>query len=498
LQLFQQYDIQLRTSCESCSAHSSSTNQWYAYNPTNLVQMIMSGNQNQNILANAHAQHLAAVHAQAIANGLATHPPANGHIIYQSRLCTDCWLYWKKFGSFKFARPNRQIHKCSVNGCGREFKLKQALVKHCGVAHGYFPKPAVSNTAGQTNNQRTSMMRNRTSFYLYTTPMTHAARLVCTGAIKLKRLARKPFKAVDLTELNREWQKDSRRSITQLYEQSKNKAKKIRRLTVELISVISKCRIRKVNKLKNIESIKKLSNENKSKEPLVNGNSNGHPGEHMNEDDEARASDEEENLVIEEPTEKPEFLKYFDKKCSSPSHVPERIIFPRPSQGRLFYKSLQHVCIFNLKIKNFFHLEQLNKFHLNLISQTRKRTHEQSSGISDSLNTSSSANLRSSSLNQNGDNSISNDSSPQSKRTLLSSNSNNQQSISGSNKLINQRNNNQVNTNKPNTLSASSTNLNTPNKQQMRMPQKSIKPIQSINLLNAPEEIYYQAVQEFQ
>lgn len=75
------------------------------------------------------------------------------------------------------------------------------LVKHCGIAHGYFAKPA--NPAGQ-NNQKPQPIRNRTAFYLYSTPMTKAARNVCTNTIKLNKLARKPFKLVDLSELNKE------------------------------------------------------------------------------------------------------------------------------------------------------------------------------------------------------------------------------------------------------------------------------------------------------
>ncbi len=133
---------------------------------------------------------------------------SNSHINFQARLCADCWTYWKKHHAFKFpnARQERlnqlknQVHKCSVNGCGREFKLKQLLVKHCGTAHGYFAKTSLP--PGQ-NSPRPSAIRNRTSFFLLTTPMTKAARLVCPGAIKLNKLSRKPFKLVELAELNK-------------------------------------------------------------------------------------------------------------------------------------------------------------------------------------------------------------------------------------------------------------------------------------------------------
>ena len=99
-----------------------------------------------------------------------------------------------------FTKENRD-QKLIIDLKLKEFKLKQLLVKHCGIAHGYFAKP--QTPVGQ-NNQRPQPIRNRTAFYLYTTPMTKAARFVCTNTIKLNKLARKPFKLVELSDLNKE------------------------------------------------------------------------------------------------------------------------------------------------------------------------------------------------------------------------------------------------------------------------------------------------------
>jgi hypothetical protein len=82
----------------------------------------MSGNTNASLLANAHAQAV-----QNLANSNPTTNANNSTHLYQPRVCAECWTYWKKFASFKFpnARQERlnqlknQIHKCSVNGCGR-------------------------------------------------------------------------------------------------------------------------------------------------------------------------------------------------------------------------------------------------------------------------------------------------------------------------------------------------------------------------------------------
>jgi hypothetical protein len=90
----------------------------------------------------------------------------------------------------------------------------------------------------------------------------------------------------------------------------------------------------------------------------------------------------------------------------------------------------------------------MNKFYANLMSQNRKRTHD-ASNVNGEANT-----------NGKGEHGQT-ETSPVSKRTLLNSNQSIKAGLNG--------------------------------KQSMRMPQKSIKPTQSINLLNAPEEIYYAA-----
>lgn len=391
VQLFNQYDTQLKSSCESCGTPNTSTNQWYAYNCTTVTQLIMSGNHNPAVLANAAAQ-LAA-----------QNPNQSNHIHYQARLCADCWTYYKKFHAFKFpnARQERlnqlknQVHKCSVNGCGREFKLKQLLVKHCGIAHGYFAK---TNLPPGQNSPRPSAIRNRTSFYLLTTPMTQAARLTCTSAIKIKKLGRKPFKLVDLSELNKEWTKDAKRNIESILAEYKKKKFEKRLLSKDLIAVIAKSYAKVLRKKKQAER------------RLANGQLNGQHDENSQEDE----NSEDDELVIEDDSEvKPEFFAYFENKCTEPCFVPEKLIWVKPDK------------------------ETMNKFYENLAQQNRKRPLEGQNGEG-----------MANGKTENG----SADTSPMSKRQ------------------------NATNGVKP-----------------ARMAQKSGKPVQSMNLTNAPEEIYYVA-----
>ena len=441
VQVFNQYDVILRQSCESCGCPNTSTNLWYAYNPTDLVKHIMTGGGNG---AN-HPQTLANAQAQAIANILANNPAqanANGgniHI-YQARLCADCWAYWKKFAQFKYpnARQERlnqlknQVHKCSVNGCSKEFKQKQLLIKHCGVAHGYFPK---ANNPPQADG-RPQVIRNRSAFFLLTTPMTKAARLVCLSTIKMRRLAKKPFKLVELSELNKEWAKEAR-NITLILEEIEKKRKenpkKVKKLDVPRIDVIHKNRVRQVR------ATKVTNGEGGG---ATNGGMNGHQNGNGAAADEENSND----LVIdndgaaESDETKPDYFKYFEQKCTEPCYTPEQFLFPKPTS------------------------EQVNKFFNNIMTQNRKRTLEQANNVSG--NTSSGEKLTNgSSTNTDSD------SGPVSKKS-------NNVVVSSNGQL-----NNGIAKQAPNNA-----------KQTVRPSQKNNKPLQSINLPNSPEEIYYVAL----
>ena len=127
----------------------------------------------------------------------------------------------------------------------------------------------------------------------------------------------------------------------------------------------------------------------------------------------------------------------------------------------------------------YFLKDQINKFHLNLMSQNRKRPHDQTSS-----QTSNGENGGNASQTNGG--SGSNDSSPLSKRTLMSDTVNNSNS---KNSAQNLKNNTTTNNNLKTT---GSTNNASVTKQTVRATQKANKPQQAINRANSPEDIYYQ------
>ncbi|XP_055373771.1 metastasis-associated protein MTA3 [Condylostylus longicornis] len=158
--------------CESCSTNSS--NQWYPWGP----------------------QHM------------------------NFRLCQNCWNYWKKYAGLhaptrvsdsetesQKKRPvvdleedklndlsNKQ-HKCSINSCGKEFKLKTHLARHYAQAHGI---------ALRSGSPR-PIMKTRTAFYLKTTPYTRLSRILCRHIIKAKKAARQPSYMINIQAVKQEF-----------------------------------------------------------------------------------------------------------------------------------------------------------------------------------------------------------------------------------------------------------------------------------------------------
>lgn len=134
----------------------------------------------------------------------------------QCRLCQSCWTYWKKFGGLKYptrlesvdlmtsserlapgTTPSHRPHRCSVTGCGKEFKLKAHLARHCATAHG------LALRAGSPR----PVVKTRAAFYLCTTRLTRAARRLCgPQALRPRHAARNPFLPVNLGAIRLECQ----------------------------------------------------------------------------------------------------------------------------------------------------------------------------------------------------------------------------------------------------------------------------------------------------
>lgn len=159
-----------------------------------------------------------------------------GQTQVQCRLCQSCWTYWKKFAGLKYTckvdvekisssqgiRPvdpqgatypctectkvfNRQErlvahlaahrpHRCPQLGCGKEFKLKAQLSRHCAQAHGLHlrsgsPRP---------------IMKTRAAFYLHTNQAARVARRVCSSLFRKRHAARRPLEPINVAAIKQE------------------------------------------------------------------------------------------------------------------------------------------------------------------------------------------------------------------------------------------------------------------------------------------------------
>lgn len=132
----------------------------------------------------------------------------------QCRLCQSCWTYWKKFGGLKYptrlesadvlgterlpaGMASHRPHRCTVTGCGKEFKLKAHLARHCATAHG------LALRAGSPR----PVVKTRAAFYLCTTALTRMARrLAGPAALRPRHAARNPFLPVNSAAIRLECQ----------------------------------------------------------------------------------------------------------------------------------------------------------------------------------------------------------------------------------------------------------------------------------------------------
>ncbi|CAI9722122.1 metastasis-associated protein MTA3-like isoform X1 [Octopus vulgaris] len=136
----------------------------------------------------------------------------------QCRLCSSCWIYWKKYGGLKMPTrldhriekseadridPMRErlahlnamrMHRCTIAGCGKEFKLKPHLARHLATAHG------LAIRAGSPR----PMMKTRAAFCLITTPLTRISRRLCKDILRPRHAARCPFVPINIAAIKQE------------------------------------------------------------------------------------------------------------------------------------------------------------------------------------------------------------------------------------------------------------------------------------------------------
>jgi len=138
-----------------------------------------------------------------------------GPVHMHCRLCASCWVYWKKNGGLKMPTrldgerpgPNQRterlahlaamrMHRCTISGCGKEFKLKAHLARHLATAHG------LAIRAGSPR----PVMKTRAAFCLITTSLTRISRQICADILRVRKAARQPLVPINIAAIKQECQ----------------------------------------------------------------------------------------------------------------------------------------------------------------------------------------------------------------------------------------------------------------------------------------------------
>jgi len=85
-------------------------------------------------------------------------------------------------------------HRCTITGCGKEFKFKAHLARHCATAHGL---------AMRSGSPR-PIMKTRAAFYLCSTLAARVARRICSQILKPRHATRNPFSPINVIAIKQE------------------------------------------------------------------------------------------------------------------------------------------------------------------------------------------------------------------------------------------------------------------------------------------------------
>ena len=82
-------------------------------------------------------------------------------------------------------------HRCTITNCGKEFKFKAHLARHCATAHGL---------AMRSGSPR-PIMKTRAAFYLCATLAARVARRLCSKTLRPRHATRNPFLPININAI---------------------------------------------------------------------------------------------------------------------------------------------------------------------------------------------------------------------------------------------------------------------------------------------------------
>ena len=125
---------------------------------------------------------------------------SQGEIIIRGKDCDAypnlpkySWIQYKKYGKF-----------VSVTNTEDAFILDKSSFSNSTAARLAQLRPGLIIEPGSPATGKSASGKTRAAFYLRTTPITRASRIICNGTVRLKHAARKPGKVIDMKAIKAE------------------------------------------------------------------------------------------------------------------------------------------------------------------------------------------------------------------------------------------------------------------------------------------------------
>jgi metastasis-associated protein MTA len=223
--------------CESCAKPTSS--QWYAWGPAHVQCRLCHGcwfywkkfgglkyasKLDAEKVMNASAPTPnATTGSPAVNNHVSNNnnhsPRSDGQVVSGGKggdgqyPCSECGKVFNRQERLMAHMAAHRPHRCNYNNCGKEFKFKAHLVRHCAQAHGIVVR----------SGSPRPIMKTRAAFYLSTNEATKVARRTCAHLFRPRHAARKPFQPINAAAIKAECKLKTRRRKIRKKKKKKNK-----------------------------------------------------------------------------------------------------------------------------------------------------------------------------------------------------------------------------------------------------------------------------------
>ena len=103
----------------------------------------------------------------------------------------SCYVTTERLASHM---ASHRPHRCTITNCGKEFKFKAHLARHCATSHGLVMR----------SGSPRPIMKTRAAFYLCATLAARVARHLCSKILRTRHASRNPFLPINFNAIRLE------------------------------------------------------------------------------------------------------------------------------------------------------------------------------------------------------------------------------------------------------------------------------------------------------